>query len=190
MSRQLTLFGRVDKTQKSRSAGVYSQPSNDYERFVNYYYRRNKHQGRPREAVVKDAQTEWKVYAKDRARLSEYLEPREGELEDVIEDEDAVLMDFGLKVSEKQDPAVLDEAVELSSPRLSSTTLSPNAFDALSTGKGSSNYRTSQNNQILKSFMENFCPGKADKIISEDVLHNSSFLSCTVPAAQSFFVLK
>ena len=73
MSRQLTLFGKVDKTQKSRSR-VYPQPSNDYERFVNCYYRRNQQQGRPRGCLLKSAQTEWKdTYAKDRAMLSEYL---------------------------------------------------------------------------------------------------------------------
>ena len=78
MSKQLTLFGKVDKTQNNRSC-IYLQPSNDYEQFVNYYYQCNKHQGRPRGAILKAAQTEWKnTYMKDRALLSKYLQPREG----------------------------------------------------------------------------------------------------------------
>ena len=99
MSKHLTLFGKVDKSH-SNNACVYVQPSNDYEKFVERYYQRNKSQPRPRGDILKTAQSDWKnIYAKDQALLSQYLEPREGE-KSVIkqkDDEDPVLMDFGFK---------------------------------------------------------------------------------------------
>ena len=48
-------------------------------------------------------------------------------------------------------------------------------------------YVTGHDNQMLMSFVGMFCPGKAEKILSEDVLNHSSFCTCMLPTARSFF---
>ena len=54
MAKQLTLFGKVVPSTK---AGVYAQPSTNYEKFVE---QRNRNLGRSRGDVLKAAQSEWK----------------------------------------------------------------------------------------------------------------------------------
>ena len=57
MAKQLTLFGKVVPSTK---AGVYAQPSTNYEKFVERYFQRNRSLGRSRGDVLKAAQSEWK----------------------------------------------------------------------------------------------------------------------------------
>ena len=52
MAKQLTLFGKVVPSTK---AGVYAQPSNNYEKFVERYFQRNRSLGRSRGDVLKAA---------------------------------------------------------------------------------------------------------------------------------------
>ena len=127
------------------------------------------------------------IYAKDDSLLSQYLEPREGEwsCNEKNDDEDAILMDFGFKTSEHAEHSMLcDKEVEPPDAPSTSCPLSPNAVDVFSSSVA---YVTGHDNQMLMSFVGMFCPGKAEKILSEDVLNHSSFCTCMLPTARSFF---
>ena len=199
MSKQPTLFGRVAKPDYRKSKNsVYPTPSNDYERFVENYFQRNRHAMKSKGCILKDAQQEWKTsYTKDLTSLSKYLAPWEVEqaftltVHEESHEGDEVLMDFGFYPSEESQYDVLNTAVEspIPSPEFESPLLSLDAAHVLSTAEGSMAYRAGHNIQLLRFFVKSCCPAKVNEILSEDVLNNDSFLSCELPVARSFFSL-
>ena len=62
MTKQLTLTGFVLQESSQFRPGyfIYNDPSNDYEHFIERFYRRNRQSGKQKQAVLKEAQVEWK----------------------------------------------------------------------------------------------------------------------------------
>ena len=58
---------------------IYNDPSNDYEHFIERFYRRNRQSGKQKQAVLKEAQVEWKKVKVNPAELQQYLELQSGE---------------------------------------------------------------------------------------------------------------
>ena len=81
MTKQLTLTGYVLQESSQFRPGyfIYNDPSNDYEHFIERYYRRNRQSGKEKQAVLREAQVEWKKLKVNPAELRQYFELRSGE---------------------------------------------------------------------------------------------------------------
>ena len=82
MSKQLTFTGYVlqESSQFYRPGYfIYNNSSNNYEHFIERYYRRNCQSGKVKQAVLKEAQAEWKKLKANPAELQQYLELQSGE---------------------------------------------------------------------------------------------------------------
>ena len=78
MSKQLTLFGKpVSKTFEQKFCIYERGPQNNYEWFIELYYRRNvKGSGLTKEKLVQKAQKEWREkYRKSSEKLGDFLKP-------------------------------------------------------------------------------------------------------------------
>ena len=59
---------------------IYNDPSNEYEHFIERYYRKNCQAGKTKQAIIHEAQIYWKQFLKaNRAELRQYLKLRWGE---------------------------------------------------------------------------------------------------------------
>ena len=81
MTKQLTLTGFVlqDSSQFRPGYFIYNDPSTDYEHFIECYYRRNRQSGKAKQAVLKEAQVQWKKLKVNPAELHQYLELQSGD---------------------------------------------------------------------------------------------------------------
>lgn len=81
MTKQLTLTGYVLQESSQFRPGyfIYNDPSNNYEHFIERYYRRNRQSGKEKQAVLREAQVEWKKLKVNPAELRQYFELRSEE---------------------------------------------------------------------------------------------------------------
>ena len=81
MTKQLILTGYVlqESLQFRPGYSIYNDPTNDYEHFIKHYYCRNRQSGKVKQAVLKQAQAEWKKLKSNPAELQQHLELQSGE---------------------------------------------------------------------------------------------------------------
>ena len=194
MTKQLTLTGYVvqESPQFYRPGYfIYNDPSNDYEHFIERYYRRNRLSGIVKQTVLKEAQAEWKKLKASLAELRQYLELRSGEQPITrlqAPQPPKQVRDFGFRTASEtvsdDECVVLDEATSssvVSSLSECSATFPSAAVAIIDKDKYLQDKRLSQ----VHKFVTTLCPN-VDGILSEDMQCNSDFIAVAFPVAEAF----
>ena len=196
MTKQLTLTGYVLQESSQFRPGyfIYNDPSNDYEHFIERYYRRTDRQsGKEKQAVLRETQVEWKKLKVNPAELRQYFELRSGE--QLITSLQAPQLtpkqvrNFGFTVCNPSETetvsddkcVLLDEASSSSSQGKWSVTFPSAAVAVIDRDRYLQDKHLSQ----IHKFVSVLCPN-VDGILSEDMQCNSNFVAVAFPVAEAF----
>lgn len=201
MAKQLTLFGNVAPKEIDKKNYVYKSPVGRYQCFVERFFQRNKKSGRPKQALVTEAQDLWKKQSEEEKQSFEALLP--GEKSVVIKTQTTVNTAEPSNENSKADDgwfrrdSSTDSATSSSSRQSadvivvrpadggqsSSQTLpsSPNVASAIH-GGGREHYLKENEKAQVVTFLEALCP----PIVTEDVINNDAFITAAASCAKAY----